>query len=228
MSDELERPRRKARTESSVAMVQMEIERLILAGDLAPGERINESSLAERLGLSRGPIREASRMLVRTGLVKAVLNRGLFVSEISAKDALDIYDIRIALFGLAARLAAQHMSNKRINALQELVERMDAAAEADSIEDFYPLNRAFHDEIEAYADNPRIVELMQQLERQLHLFRQKALIRPGAMRASNNEHRALLQALKNGDGAEAGHIAERHVLAGRQRLLTSLADAKPK
>ncbi|MDB5980461.1 MAG: transcriptional regulator, GntR family [Pseudomonas sp.] len=228
MSEELERPNRKARTESSVALVQAEIERLILAGDLVPGERINESSLAERLGLSRGPIREASRMLVQTGLVKSVLNRGLFVSEISAKDALDIYDIRIAMFGLAARLAAQYMNKERITKLQDLVDRMEDAAEGDSIEAFYPLNRAFHDEVEAGADNPRIVELMQQLERQLHLFRQKALIRPGAMRASNNEHRALLLALKKGDSVEAGLIAERHIQAGRQRLLTSLADAKPK
>lgn len=226
MSSELERPQRKARSASSVALVQAEIERLILAGDLAPGERINESSLAERLGMSRGPIREASRMLVRTGLVKAVLNRGLFVSEFTAKDALDIYDIRIAIFGLAARLAAAHMNNERISILQTLVARMDEAAEADSIEAFYPINRAFHDEIQTYADNPRIAELMQQLERQLHLFRQKALIGPGAMRASNNEHRALVQALKEGDAAQAGQIAERHVYAGRQRLLTSLAGTK--
>ena len=165
-------------------------------------------------------------MLVLTGLVKAVLNRGLFVSEFTAKDALDIYDIRVAMFGLAARLAAAHMSKERIATLQALVERMDEAAEADSIEAFYPLNRAFHDEIQMYADNPRIAQHMQQLERQLHLFRQKALVGPGAMRASNNEHRALVQALKEGDATQAGQIAERHVSAGRQRLLTSLAGTK--
>lgn len=224
MSEELERPVRKARTESSVAVVQAEIERLIFVGDLVPGERINESALAERLGVSRGPIREASRMLVQTGLVRSVLNRGLYVSELSTKDALDIYDIRSALFGMAARLATHYMSSSRLAGLHKLVEQMDEAADQDSIEAFYPLNRAFHDEIEASSNNPRIIELMQQLERQLHLFRRHALIHPGAMRASNNEHRLLLQALRNGDAAEASRIAENHVQGGRQRFLNALTE----
>lgn len=213
---------RKPRTASHVPMVQAEIERLIAVGELVPGERINESALALRLGVSRGPIREAARLLERDGLLRTVLNRGVFVTELSIKEVLDIYDLRATLFAMAARHAVGHITGAALAGLQELVDRMDQAVEADAIDDFYPLNGAFHDQLVDSCGNAKAAELWSQLERQLHLFRRRGLVQPGAMRASNGEHRLLVQALRLGDAQEASRIAEAHILAGKNRLLGSI------
>lgn len=215
---------RKPRTASHVPMVQAEIERLIAVGELEPGERINESALALRLGVSRGPIREAARLLERDGLLRTILNRGVFVTELSVKEVLDIYDLRATLFAMAARHAIGHITGAQLAALQDLVDRMDRAVEADAIDKFYPLNGEFHDQLVESCGNGKVTELWSQLERQLHLFRRRGLVRPGAMRASNGEHRLLVQALRTGDAPEAARVAEAHILAGKNRLLGSIVE----
>lgn len=209
-------------------MVQAEIERLIAIGELQPGERINESALALRLGVSRGPIREAARLLERAGLLRTVLNRGVFVSELSVKEVLDIYDLRATLFAMAARHAVGHVTSVQLAALQDLVDRMDQAVAADAIDQFYPLNGEFHDRLVESCDNGKVAELWFQLERQLHLFRRRGLVQPGAMRASNGEHRLLVQALRAGDAPEAARIAEAHILSGKNRLLGAIVEPMPK
>lgn len=219
---------RKPRTASHVPMVQAEIERLIATGELEPGERINESALALRLGVSRGPIREAARLLERDGLLRTILNRGVFVAELSVKEVLDIYDLRATLFAMAARQAIGHITGAQLAALQDLVDRMDEAVEADAIDAFYPLNGTFHDQLVESCGNGKVTELWSQLERQLHLFRRRGLVRPGAMRASNGEHRLLVQALRTGDAPEAARVAEAHILAGKNRLLGSIVEPRPK
>src|SRR3546814_1563212 len=82
------------RTMSLTGALEREIERLILSGELAPGERINEIHLATRFGTSRGPIREAIRSLEAKGLVEAVRNRGVFIRRLTAEEAIEIYDVR--------------------------------------------------------------------------------------------------------------------------------------
>ena len=103
------------RSHSLATLVQQEIERLILDGDLKAGERLNENALAARLGVSRGPIREATRGLEKAGLVKLVVNRGAFVREIGLAEASEIYDLRALMFGLACqRVAARQALQARI------------------------------------------------------------------------------------------------------------------
>src|SRR6202022_4465731 len=82
-------------------------ERMIIRGELQAGDRINESAMAEMLSISRGPIREACRSLEKSNLVRVVMNRGVFVREMSVAQAAEIYDVRAHLFGLAGRLAAK-------------------------------------------------------------------------------------------------------------------------
>src|SRR5918998_2968648 len=87
-------------TVSLTTVLEREIESLILSGKLPPGERINEIQLAKRFGTSRGPVREATRSLEGKGLVEAVRNRGAFIRRLSVEEAVEIYDLRAALFGL--------------------------------------------------------------------------------------------------------------------------------
>jgi DNA-binding GntR family transcriptional regulator len=207
---------------SIVPSVREEIERLIGAGELLGGARINESILALKLGVSRGPIREACRELERTGLLRSELNRGFFVREISTKQALDIYDLRVTMFGMAGRLAASVINSRQIEELSKLVDEMDVAAKHQDIAAFYPLNVHFHQCLVDFSDNHKLSQLWPLLEAELHLFRRKGLVVPGSMDISNDEHRAILDAVRSGQDAMTCRLAERHITAGKARFLRTL------
>jgi len=215
--------RAEIRTSSSVPGIQAEIERMIAAGEISGGERINEKLLATRLGVSRTPIREACRSLERIGLLKSVMNRGFFVRELSVKDALDIYDLRTNLFGLAGRLAAERVTEDDIRELEQLYQEMDmAVSEHDGVR-FYNLNTEFHQKLVDTSDNGRLAEIWRGLESELQLFRRRGLIHTTSMLSSNREHRSILDALISGGSWQAGRAMERHIAEGKARLLRSLS-----
>ena len=110
------------------ALVQIEIERLILRGELRIGQRLNESELAVRFGTSRGPVREALRALEEARLVRSEKNRGVFVREISVAEADEIYDIREALDELIGQRVAERATPGQLRELAAVVEDMDGAA----------------------------------------------------------------------------------------------------
>jgi len=116
------------RTSSLTGALERELEHLILTGELKPGERLNEIQLSARFGTSRGPLREATRSLQAKGLVDAIRNRGVFVRSISPKEALEIYDIRAALFGLAGRLLTDLVTDAMLTRLNEYLVEMDEIA----------------------------------------------------------------------------------------------------
>ena len=120
----------KLRKRSLVVEVRDEIERMILEGELQTGERLNEIHLADRLGVSRGPVREAARALEREGLVKAVVNQGVYVRSLSAQEALELYDLRAMLAGYLCARVAEAGDPMAIMALRSFVTQMQVAAEA--------------------------------------------------------------------------------------------------
>jgi DNA-binding GntR family transcriptional regulator len=185
---------------------------------------VNESALAMKLGISRAPVREACRALERIGLLRSELNRGFFVREISTKEALDIYDLRAALFAMVGRLAAAQATSAQLAHLEDLVARMDEAVEGDDLATFYPLNVEFHTRLVACADNHKLMQIWPNLEGELHLFRRRGLVLPGSLRKSNYQHRQMVAALKAGDGETAARLMEQHILDGKARLLRTLRD----
>ena len=205
-----------------MAAVQHELERMIAVGELKGGNRINESALALKLGISRGPIREACRTLEQTGLLRSEINRGFFVREISMKEALDIYDLRAQLAWMAGRLAAAAITPERLDELDAMVARMDDAAEANDMGSYYPLNIEFHTRIVEIADNHKLTQLWPLLEDALHLYRSRSFILPGSLRASNYDHRAIVAALREGNAEGAGRLLSEHILKGKARLLRTV------
>src|SRR6266851_3685099 len=109
-------------------LVQKELERMILAGDLAAGAKLNEAAVADLLGVSRGPVREAFRALEASGLVRLEKNRGVFVRQISVDEADEIYEVRAALDEFVGRRLAQTASAEQVRDLRARVERMERAA----------------------------------------------------------------------------------------------------
>lgn len=199
-----------------------ELKRLIYSGEIPPGERLNEAALALRMGTSRGPIREAIRILTGLGLVTAVPNRGVYVRQISVREMLEIYELRALIFGYAAERACEHLDDPHRAELEQLLARMDAACEAGDGSGYYELNLRFHALLLELSGNQRAHQAYDDHVKELHLFRRSFFNSPGNMRRSNAEHRAIFEAVAKGEARRARTLAERHVLSGRDRLLARL------
>jgi len=213
---------RRAKTLSS--MVAEELERMIIRGELQAGDRINESALAEMLSISRGPIREACRSLEKSNLVRVVVNRGVFVRQISTAQAAEIYDVRAHLFGLAGRLGAPRVSLGDIGELRAMVAEMQ---EAKDIDTYYPMNVDFHARLVELSGNKRVAELYTALSKELHLFRRRGLIEHDSMVVSNQEHMRIVEALRDHNSELSERTMTNHILAGKARLLERGGEAGP-
>lgn len=217
-------PSRARPTKPLSSTVVEELKRLIQSGTLKPGERINEATLATQMGTSRGPIREAIRVLTGMGLVTPVANRGVFVRQVSVPEMIEIYDMRALIFGYACERATEFMTASRLKALQGLITQMEGAAKAGKGAQYYEINLRFHRTVLEFSNNKRAAEAYEGCVKELHLFRRSAFAYAAKMARSNQEHRAIVEAMAAGKGAEARKIGEKHVLQGRARLLESLHD----
>jgi phosphonate utilization transcriptional regulator len=200
------------------ALVQVEIEQLILRGDLAIGQRINESELAARFGTSRGPIREALRALEESHLVRSEKNRGVFVREISVAEADEIYDMREALDQLIGQRVAERATPEQLRALEAVLAEMDAATGMQDIRSYHALNLKFHDMLVDFAGNARLTESYRLLTKGLLLFRLRGLQDGGGFAVSNTEHKAVVQAVAARDCARAGRLLRQHASQSRARM----------
>jgi len=207
------------RTQSLTAIVQGEVERMILSGELKAGERINEQALANRLGVSRGPVREAARALERAGLLTAVVNQGVFVRQITEEEAKEIYDVRSVVFGFICHRLAGRITAEQMLTLEALIARMDETIEQRDSAAYYQLNLRFHETIVAFAEHGRARQTYEALIKETHLLRQSSLVEPARMRESNSEHAAIVAAIAAGDGETARRLAEAHALGGKRRWL---------
>jgi phosphonate utilization transcriptional regulator len=210
------------------ALVQVEIERLILRGDLAIGQRVNESELAARFGTSRGPIREALRALEESRLVRSEKNRGVFVREISVVEADEIYDVREALDQLIGGRVAERATPAQLRDLEQVVAEMDEATGKQDVKGYHALNLKFHDLLVDFAGNARLTESYRLLTKGLLLFRLRGLQDGGGFAVSNTEHKAVVQAIAARDGARAGKLLRRHAAESRARMHKAAAQATAK
>lgn len=210
------------RSRTLTTIVREEIAGMIASGELSSGDRINESELATRLGISRGPVREACRSLEEAGLLVSVVNQGVFVREMSLDDARELYQVRGALSGLIGRLAAEHATSASLNSLRELVDAMHQAADQQDLSGYYKLNLEFHDLLMKIANNQMLADLYLSVIKQTHLFRRRGLVQQGSLKTSNQEHQAILAALERHDGAAAEQALTLHVANGWSRLANSI------
>lgn len=197
---------------------------MILDAELGMGARINELALAARLGISRGPVREACRALVQAGLLETRINRGFFVRKLTHKEVVDLYDLRAGLMRMAGSLVAGRTDAGQVARLRELVDAMDAAHARSDAARFRALNTEFHGALIEAADNRRLQAVYQGLAKELRLFRRRGLVSEGAMALSNREHRAIVDAVAARDAGAAAAAMEDHILQGKARFLSAAGD----
>ena len=207
------------RSQSLTSIVQAEIERLILKGELAPDTRINELELAGQLGVSRGPIREACRALQASGLVESKPNRGFFVRLLTMEEAIEAYHARAAIIAYAGMTLAPVIGQPQLETLYDLIDQMEVAISSGGVGIYDPINLEFHESILRMAGNDRLRQTYRDLLREQHLFRHRGLSQGDNLSVSNREHRLIVDSLASGDSVSSFNSMRDHVLHGMQRML---------
>ncbi len=210
---------------SLTSAVQQALERMITLGELAPGDKLNEAALAERLGVSRGPVREAFRMLEEAGLLTLKKNRGVYVRQVPLDEALEIYELRAMMEAEVGALLASRASAEQIAALQTLLDSMEAAVAASDAPLYFQLNVEFHETLVSFAGNKKMSLLYRRLTRELDLFRRRNLSQQALLSSSIEEHRDVLAAIEARDPQRAAQTLRRHVLQSRERTAQSQAQS---
>ncbi|HTQ01344.1 MAG TPA: phosphonate utilization associated transcriptional regulator [Casimicrobiaceae bacterium] len=205
-------------THSLPGLVQRELERMILAGELVAGAKLNEVAIAELLGVSRGPVREAFRALEESGLVRLEKNRGVFVRQIAVEEADEIYELRAVLDEFVGRRAALKVSPGDLKTLRALVERMDRAVARSDLDTYHAANLEFHDTLVALAGNAKLLAMYRRLVNELHLYRRATLAQAGALPVSVREHHEILDKIAAGQASAAGRALFDHVMGSRERM----------
>lgn len=183
----------------------------ILNGKYKRGEELVESSIGKELGISRTPVREAIRQLELEGLVQLVPNKGAFVTGISEKDVRDIYLIRARLEGLAARMAAKNITPELLDAMEETVVLSEYHAKKEHYEQVCEMDSKFH-KLLYKASGSRILEhTLTDFHRYVQRVRMASIMKKRRMEKSNDEHDAILTAIREHDEEKAELVATRHI-----------------
>lgn len=183
----------------------------ILANRLLPGTSLTEVKLATALGVSRGPVREALRLLGADGLVSLVPRRGAVVNSLTREEFLDSYRIREALEVLAIRLATPRLTRESIEELELLQEEMQRCAEGSDPQGFFEANMAFHSLIVRQSGNQKLEEIYFPLFTQIRRYRLSSMSLRGGLLRSCEEHREIINAIKNGSADEATRLLSEHI-----------------
>jgi DNA-binding GntR family transcriptional regulator len=199
------------------------LEHAILSGDLKPGDRIAESTLAARFGVGRGPLREAIRTLEGRRLLERTPFSGVRVVEISNDELEQLLVTREALEGMAARQAAEVMTLPQTRRLREL---LNAGRDRDSLSEFFrqkTQENDFHTQIVHGSGNRWLVEfLCRDLYSLMNIYRFRAASAPERIEAVHGEHERILEAIERRDPDTAERLMREHVARGRESLLRHL------
>ena len=183
----------------------------IINQTLKPGERLMEIQLAEEMGVSRTPVREAIRKLELEGLVVMVPRKGAYVAGISMKDIHEVYELRSALEALAASLAAVRITDEELEEMERQMVREAKETEENNLQGIVSIDTTFHDLLYQAAHNQRLGQFINILQEQLQRFRAATLSRPGRSKYALEEHKKIVEALANKDAKLAAKLATEHI-----------------
>ena len=198
------------------------LRRAIVGGQFEPGQRLFEHALADMLGVSRNPVREAIRRLQQDGFVEVRPRAGIFVAAFSLDEVEDLYRIRAALEGTVAALAAERMTDKELTELEVVLGRMESATAARRRAATVHEADSFHQLVHQRARSPRLTSLLSQLYGQIAHYRGVTLGIPGRAADASHGHHELLDALRRRDSQEADRLMRAHVLEAAHALVTHL------
>lgn len=185
----------------------------ILSGKYKQNEELKEKTIGEELGVSRTPVREALRQLELEGLVNIVPNKGAYVIGITKKDVQDIYMIRTLLEGLCARWASDYITEEQLNELEENIYLSDFYAKKHKFSQVVELDDKFHEILYETSHSKVLGHVLSDYHHYLQRVRKVTLASEKRAMDSNEEHKAIIQALRSGDAKKAETLASEHIMS---------------
>jgi len=201
-------------------MIYKALQKDIREGRLFPGDRLIERDLMKKFNVSKTPIREALVRLKQDGLVEGILHKGVSLIRISRKDAVEIYDLREILEGMAAKKVAEKGTPKKVEKLRSMIQLFEECVEKNDVKEYARLDVEFHNLLGTLSENKRLCEMMHRLYHQSRILLKTSLNLPKrGPKISLGEHKKIVDAIVNHDPNRAEVIAREHVRNTKKAVL---------
>lgn len=202
-------------------IVLREIRNAIFDNKLKPGDRLTENVIASSMGVSRTPVREALRQLEIEGLAVNVVRKGTLVKGISIEDAVEIYDLREVLEGLAVRLACLNISRMETRRLKDILDIMECSSKENNYTEYIKAHAEFNEIILNASKNKRLIEQMQNIYEYLKTLRKVSLTDLNKRQDVLIEHKKIIEFIDSGNEDLAEVQAKQHVVNAKKRFIES-------
>ncbi|CAB1055508.1 hypothetical protein D1BOALGB6SA_241 [Olavius sp. associated proteobacterium Delta 1] len=211
--------------ESIADLAKRHIQVWIIKGEYQPGQQIKEGEIAARLDISRPPVREAFKMLEAEGLVVRKPRRGVYVTEMTAKDVWEAYTLKAALYELAIELAMESISQKQVCELDAVVQQMESCVKKKPVDllQYQQYHQSFHDQIMLISGHDRLKKISASIHNQVCRFSYKSLQSRDHLDSSAWYHRKMINAIRAKDKVAACRLMKEHVLEALN-VLSSLPE----
>ncbi len=198
------------------------LKQAITKGNVAPGNRLVESRIADSIGVSRTPVREALHKLESQGFLRKLPAGGFTVLGLTSRDIDETFGIRSVLESYAARLAAENHSRRELSLLEEKIREYQHSLEHGRINELEKINTQFHDLLYTLSNSPRLIKMINDLKAQIYRFRHIILSQAEMARQSNHDHILMVAAIKNHDADGVEKLVREHILRGKAAVLAKL------
>jgi DNA-binding GntR family transcriptional regulator len=204
------------------------VKEAILTGEIAPGERLSVGRLQKDIGLSHTPIREALLKLEQEGFVSRLAKGGFIVSQFSKKDIEEIFDLRCILESHAITFTIENISEKDIKKLEKNIKESEYFIREKRLDQVSKLNTEFHDLINGFCKNERLLNLINDLRDQIFQYRSAIIRVPHMAKLSINHHKQMIQAIKEKDLDSLKTLTVQHAMKGKEIIMTEVEEGNIK
>ena len=198
------------------------LKQAVIKGKITPGNRLIESRLAETLGISRTPVREAIHKLEREGYLKKLPRGGFVVLGFSREDIEETWGIRGVLESYAARLAAIKHEAKELYPLENQINAYQKCLDSNNLNPLLKINTEFHDLLYALSRSPRLIKMINNLKDQIYRYRKVILQNETLARISNEDHKRMLEYIKRRDAEGVESLVRDHLIRGQEAVLNQI------
>ncbi len=199
----------------------------IFAGRFAPGERLAEEHLAEELGVSRTPVREALHKLEQDGLIEPMESRGFCIPRDSSEEIEDLFELRTVLEGYTLRIICERITEEQISALEAIIDKAEEALRRQQIEEVFNWNTRFHDSLhDLVADKRRFHSMIVNMRKYVLRYRKDTLQNLGAAKRASDGHRQILLALRLKESDLCERMMRTHIQQSKEDALQTNREAQ--